>query len=500
MTGVMRARERVDMIERMGEPNTQPLVPRSAVPLAYFACAHVGLAGALAVLVVEPGLPGGFFYHPRMIALVHVLTLAWLSGSILGAFYIVGPLALRIAMPAGRADWVGVVVFATGTAGMVSHFWLGEYNGMAWSAGMVSGTLAWVGWRAGAGLARAPVPAGVKLHVALAFVNIMAAAMFGIVIGLDRGRGFLNVSPLASTYAHAHLAAVGWVAMMVTGLAYRLIPMILPAAMPTGRSLALSAVLIECGLIVLVLALISGSAWLPLGSGLIAAGFASFVMCVRRTVRRRLPRPPALPRRDWSTWQTHAAFLWLLIAMALGIALSVGVPDEWRVPVAWTYGVAGLVGFLAQVVVGIQGRLVPMYVWYRALAARGGAPPPRGANDLPSPAFARPIFGFWTAGVPLLAWGLATEHHASIRVAAALLLAGTSLGAAYLVHMLRAVVRAPAARAAATSSTRHAGGQGGDDVSSNPIDRAGRGARARVTHHADRAGDREPRAGANEWR
>jgi hypothetical protein len=451
MTGVMRARERVDMIERMGEPNTQPLVPRSAVPLAYFACAHVGLAGALAVLLVEPGLPGGFFYHPRMIALVHVLTLAWLSGSILGAFYIVGPLALRVAMPAGRADWVGVVVFATGTAGMVSHFWLGEYNGMAWSAGMVSGTLAWVGWR-------------------------------------------------ASTYAHAHLAAVGWVAMMVTGLAYRLIPMILPAAMPTGRSLALSAVLIECGLIVLVLALISGSAWLPLGSGLIAAGFASFVMCVRRTVRRRLPRPPALPRRDWSTWQTHAAFLWLLIAMALGIALSVGVPDEWRVPVAWTYGVAGLVGFLAQVVVGIQGRLVPMYVWYRARAARGGAPPPRGANDLPSPAFARPIFGFWTAGVPLLAWGLATEHHASIRVAAALLLAGTSLGAAYLVHMLRAVVRAPAARAAATSSTRHAGGQGGDDVSSNPIDRAGRGARARVTHHADRAGDREPRAGANEWR
>jgi hypothetical protein len=31
-----------------------------------------------------PGVPGRFFYHPRMVALVHLVTIAWLSGSILG--------------------------------------------------------------------------------------------------------------------------------------------------------------------------------------------------------------------------------------------------------------------------------------------------------------------------------------------------------------------------------------------------------------------------------
>lgn len=413
------------------------LAPSSAIPLAYYAFAHAGLATALVVLILDPGLPGGSFYHARMVALVHLLTLAWLSGSILGSFYIVAPLALRLPMPAGRKDWVAFGSFVLGTTGMVSHFWINTYDGMAWSAGLVAAPLAWVAWRAWRGLPGSAAPWPVALHVALAFFNILAAAALGILLGLDRSRGFLGVSRLAAMFAHAHLAAIGWGTMMVVGLSYRLIPMMLPATMPTGRTLALSALLIEGGLVVLVVALLGAPAWVPLGAGLITAGLASFVVQIRRTLKRRLPRPPALPRRDWSTWQTHAALLWLLGATGLGVALSVGVPDDRRLTLMWTYGVAGLVGFLAQIVVGMQGRLVPLYAWYRGRAAQG-APPERAANALPSPRFARPIFLAWGLGVPLLAWGLAFEGRLAIRTAAALLLAGVSLGAAYQLHMLRA--------------------------------------------------------------
>jgi hypothetical protein len=36
----------------------------------------------------RPVLPGAFHYHPRLIALLHLVTLGWISGSILGALYI----------------------------------------------------------------------------------------------------------------------------------------------------------------------------------------------------------------------------------------------------------------------------------------------------------------------------------------------------------------------------------------------------------------------------
>jgi hypothetical protein len=425
---------------------TQDLSPSSGIPLAYYAFAHAGLATALLVLVVDPGLPGGAFYHPRMIALVHLVTLAWLSGSILGSFYVVAPLALRLPMPAGRADWAAFGSFVLGTAGMVSHFWIGTYDGMAWSAGLVTACIAWVAARAWRGLAGSPAPWPVALHVGFAFFNMLAAALLGIVIGLNRSRGFLTVSPLGILFAHAHLAAIGWVTMMVVGLSYRLLPMFLPAAMPTGAKLAASAILLECGLAVLLTALIGGRAGVLPGTVLIVAGLVTFVTQIRRTLKHRLPRPPALPRRDWSTWQTHGAFVWLLVAAGVGTALSIGAPAQRRLAMMWVYGISGLVGFLAQIVVGMQGRIVPLYAWYRAFAAESG-PPPRAANALPAARFARPIFLCWTFGVPLLTWGLTTETLPAIRSAALVLFAGVVLGMLYLVHMLRAARTAPPATA-----------------------------------------------------
>jgi hypothetical protein len=414
------------------------LVPSSAIPIAYFAFAHLALDSALAALAVRPEIPGGFFYHPRMIALVHLLTLGWISGSILGAFYIVAPVALRMPLPAGRADWIAFTAFALGTIGMVAHFWIDRYDGVAWAALLVSAAMLHVAVRAARGLSAAPVPWAVKLHVRLAFFNITAAAAFGILIGLDRSRGFLGVLPLTPTYAHAHLAAVGWATMIVVGLSYRLIPMMLPAKTPSGPSLALSAVLIEAGLAVVVAGLLTRSACVSHGGGLIGAGLACFVWQIRRTIGNRVSRPPALPRHDWSVWQTHSALLWLLVALALGLVASTDLPSARRIGLIWVYGVAGLVGFLGQIVAGMQGRLVPMYAWYRAFAELRGAPPPRPANALPSSAFARAVFVLWAFGVPLLALGLAAEHYIVIRAAGVLLAAGVAVGGVYMFVLLHA--------------------------------------------------------------
>ena len=418
----------------------QPLLPASAAPLAYYAFAYAGFAAAALVLAIDPAIPGASFYQPRVVALVHLLTLAWLTGSILGSLYIVAPLALGVPMPAAKSDWMAFGAFAAGVIGMVSHFWINTYDGMAWSAALVVAAIATVAARLLRGLRRARLPGGVRLHIVLAFINIFAAATVGMLIGFDRSRGFLGVSPLAALFAHAHIAAVGFVSMLVIGLGYRLIPMILPAAMPAGRSIALSAVLLQIGLVLLATSLLIESSIVWPGALLIAAGFVSFAVHVRAMLARRMPRPPALPARDWSTWQVHAAFACLLIAVCSGVVLSIGAPDDYRLSLMWIYGVAGLVGFLAQMVAGMQGRLVPLYAWYRAYAA-SGAPPARAANGLPSAAFARSIFLSWALALPMLLWGLPFENHLAIRGGAMCLLAGLGLGAAYVIHLMRAAKR-----------------------------------------------------------
>lgn len=419
------------------------LAPSSALPLAYYVLAHMAFGGALLALAVNPSLPGGSFYQSRFAALVHLVTIGWISGSILGSFYIVAPLALGMSMKVGLTDWITFVSFAAGTGLMVGALWTGRYDSVAWAGLLVSVAIAWVAVRAARGMPRSSAPGGVTLHVALAFLNILAAAALGVLVALDRSRGFLGLSPLAVTFAHIHLAAGGWAAMMVVGLAYRLIPMMLPSAMPTGGGLAISAILMETGLVVLVLTLLGDATWTALGWMLMGGGLVSFAVQMRRSVGRRMPRPPALPSRDWSTWQAHAALVWLLLAAAAGGALAFGVGAEWRLRLMWIYGFASILGFLGQIIAGIQGRLVPFYAWYRAFAALG-RPPARGANALPSALLARRIFFAWTAGLPLLGIGLTFELPVLIRLGASTLGLGVLLGAGYLLHMLRAA-KSPAA-------------------------------------------------------
>jgi hypothetical protein len=338
-------------------------------------------------------------------------------------------------------------------SGMIAHFWIGEYHGMVWSAAMVAATVVHVGVRAAAGLGVATAPWPVMLHVLLAFSNMVGASVFGMLLGINRLHGTFGWSPVPSAIAHAHLAAIGWAMMMVIGLSYRLIPMILPAAMPSGGLLAVSAVCLQIGVLVLTVTILAGSAWAAAGALFVIAGLASFVLQVRRIAAARRPRPPALPRPDWATRQTHTAFVWLLVAAMLGLILSIGA-EPWPLAVHWVYGTVALLGFLSQIVVGIQGRLLPLHGWYRAFEAGGMQPPARSAHTLASPVLAKWIFFVWLAAVPVLTAGLAASHGGAVRAGGVLLLAGVCLNALQVHRMATlAGVRSwgPASRAAGST-------------------------------------------------
>src|SRR5262245_37340987 len=108
------------------------------LPLLYVGSAHLSLALAFLFAGCWPRAVAGFFYHSWLIGLVHLVTLGWISFSILGACYIVSPLALRMEMPARRGDFIAYALAMVGLIGMVGHFWIQEYPGMAWSAATIA--------------------------------------------------------------------------------------------------------------------------------------------------------------------------------------------------------------------------------------------------------------------------------------------------------------------------------------------------------------------------
>jgi hypothetical protein len=113
---------------------TEPPPPR-LLPILYFGVAQAALILAFAAVAIDPAGVSGFFYHSRIVAVVHLITLGWITSSILGSLYLVGPIALRMPLPARRPDYAAFALVAIGLIGMVAHFWIAEFRGMAWSGG-----------------------------------------------------------------------------------------------------------------------------------------------------------------------------------------------------------------------------------------------------------------------------------------------------------------------------------------------------------------------------
>ena len=123
-----------------------------------------------------------------------------------------------------------------------------------------------------------------------------------------------------------------------------------------------------------------------------------------------------------------------MVASALGCWLAFGEPP---IAVTWAYGATGILGFVAQMVAGIQGRLVPLFAWYRALERRDGDLPGQSVHRLIAPPLALSVFLAWLVGLPILTVGLMNEHHGSIATGSAALLCATFLSAAHGAVIIR---------------------------------------------------------------
>jgi hypothetical protein len=412
------------------------------LPLLYFATAHAALTLAFTLAAVWPRAVAGFFYHAWLVGLVHLVTLGWITFSILGAMYIVAPLALRTEFAPRRLDYAAFVLALVGLVGMVGHFWIQQFEGMAWSACGVAAAVAYMTSRFAVSVRRAPIERAVTLHIEFACANFWLAAAMGLLLAFDKFIHFLPGFVLANVAAHAHLAALGWATMMVVGVAYRLLPMILPSKIPSGRSLYVSAALLEVGVLGLFVSLVARSGSAALFAGLLIAGLVAFAAHVVRMLGRRVPRPFGAPRVDFALFHAASAGLWLVAAIVLGMTLVLRPASARMLAAAAAYGVLALVGFLAQMVVAMEARLLPMAAWFWAYAASGYRTPPPSPHAMRDRSLQAIVAAGWAAGVPLLALGMFRTSAAMVGAGAWALAASMAVAAIDTVCVVSRAFRA----------------------------------------------------------
>jgi hypothetical protein len=403
--------------------------PSPTLPLAYLVTAVAAFVLACAAIPALAAELAGHYYHPRLAALAHTVTLGWITLSILGASYQLIPIVLERRVWSERLARWQFWILALGISGMVAHFYIGRWPGLLMAAVMV-----------GAGVAMHLVNVAMTLRsverwrvtarfIAMAFTGLGLTVLFGLLLALDRIWKFLPGSFFPTLHAHFHLALLGFVAPIIIGVAARVYPMFMLAPEPSGWpervqfwGLALGVPAVVAGLLAVPTLLIPGAI-------AVAAAAAAHLAWVSRMARDR--RRPAL---DWGLRFVLTGSVFLIVAGAVGLGLAFDLHSGPRAALA--YAVLALGGWVSLTIVGMMLKIIPFLVWYRIYSPRAGRAPVPTLAQLGWPTAEKLAYALLTGGVAALAAALAVGDARLIGAAGVILAAGAVCFAAAVARVL----------------------------------------------------------------
>jgi hypothetical protein len=177
----------------------------------------------------------------------------------------------------------------------------------------------------------------------------------------------------------------------------------------------------------LFVTLLLRSGWALLFGVTAVAGIAIFAGHVVWMLRRPAPKPAGAPQSNFAVLHAAAAGVSLIAAVTIGLLLLVVPSSPRMLQAAAAYGVFGLVGFLAQMVVAMQARLLPLAAWFWAYEKSGYQRPPPSPHAMRDPWLQAIVFAGWSAGVPAAAAGMFLESARLVGIGAWALFAAVAV-------------------------------------------------------------------------
>jgi hypothetical protein len=369
------------------------------LPPCFFASASLFFAVGLVAAPAVVGELGSYFYQARVLALTHVFTLGWISMAMLGVLYRYVPALTKGPLPYPRVAVAQSATFHVGVVLLIVSLWTGRWTPTACAAALLAGSAVLVGVNLWPLLARAPGRGVAEAGIALATIFLVAAATLATLIAIDKEHPFLPSGTLANLGAHAHLAAVGWVGVTICALSFRFLPAFLLPAIQTPDAARRQVMTLGAAVALLAAALLAESRFATLAAAGVALALVAYlVLLIRMVASHRLPI-------DWTTRHAMAGALWLLgSVVGGGVLAAIGAETAAGARLAAAYGVAGILGWMSNLVIGVSYKLFPGFVAAARVELGRRAVP---VLELAVPAAAQAaIFGLYNAGVLTTVAGL----------------------------------------------------------------------------------------------
>lgn len=335
--------------------------PPISVPFRFFVTAP--LFGILAALLLLYSGPDSMTnrWAPATLAATHLVTLGYITMVMVGAISQVLPVLVGVPIPQPLV--VGSVVHALLSLGVLCLAGgLFFANSAAIHIALVSLALGFLVFLAATAycLSRARASNATVNGIRLAILSLLITIALGLRLTADHV--WIFSSPLPKLWTDVHLAwgLVGWVAILVIGMAYEVVPMFqMTPLYPRWLKRPLTGLIFVCLVLWSIIYLSHAhSIAARLISGLLAFGLGLFA-CLTLYLQSRRRR-----RRFDIILQFWRLALFTLLACALFWSLT----RFWTGAENWEgrdylLGVLFIAGFIVSVIHGMLYKIVPFLIW-----------------------------------------------------------------------------------------------------------------------------------------
>lgn len=409
--------------------------PSLSLPYRYIGAATASLVAFAVLLPFHADTLLGFYLAPQLLFLLHLVTLGWITLTVVGASLQLIPVVLQVGV---RLEGLARAVFYLYLPGLVLllyGFWSQRSGWLIFGGILLTLAIAAYLTVMAATATASDAESLIGIHVTAAFGWFAFNALLGLLLVLNRRYGFLGDLRLPSLAAHGALGLAGWFTVITYGVAYKLMGMFTLAEDRVRHPLAwLQLGLTSAGLLVLgAMGFAGGARWLAaLGVLLLLAGaglFAWQMIMLYLQRRRRLP-DIVYP------FVLLAVVLWVL---ALGLAFAgavagAGAEDRvWRV-VLWL----GLFGWIGMMILGHMYKINTFLAWLHKYADLVGKAEVPKLESLYEPGLGKVGWAVYSVGVVAGAAGLGLGQELVLLAGLLALSAGVAV---YLVNQVLIFVR-----------------------------------------------------------
>lgn len=325
--------------------------PPLSVPLRFFLTAPLFVVAAAVILMLNGTELFATRWSPTMLALTHLITLGFLGSCMVGALQQLLPVLVGVPVVAARRVSLLLHLFwSVGTLSLVLGMGLGWATGLQGGAVLLGLAVVGLVLAAGRSLLRSTSRYATVPAMALAVTAL--ATVFSIALYLMWNSGWQL--PLAHPMTRLHIGwgAVGWVGVLIIGVAYQVVPMFqITPEYPRWLRRSLAPVL---ALLLVLWGLVPWGAVAQAIPWLLVAGLMVFAL---QTLRLQGQRRRRLVDVTLDFWR--------LAMIALILAPLVWLVNRFysHVTLELEVGVLFLLGFAFSAVNGMLYKIVPFLIW-----------------------------------------------------------------------------------------------------------------------------------------